>query len=211
MSLAGESPLVPLLLTIAGFLLGSIPFSVLIGKMGTGVDIRKYGDHNPESTNVLRARGWKLALPAMLLDVFKGAIPVGYVWFGVNLSGAAMVAVALAPIAGHAFSPWLGWRGGKAVATTFGVWMGLTVGAAPTILGLLLGVMFSVFQNSAWALILAFLVFGGFILPYYGATHPEFRMVWLGNLIILLVKHWSDLGKPATIRPGLQKWISRQR
>lgn len=211
MYLAGESPLVPLLLTIAGFLLGSIPFSVLIGKMGTGVDIRKYGDHNPGSTNVLRARGWKLALPAMLLDVFKGAIPVGYAWFGVNLSGAAMVTVALAPIAGHAFSPWLGWRGGKAVATTFGVWMGLTVGAAPTILGLLLGVMFSVFQNSAWALILAFLAFGGFILPYYGPTHPEFGMVWLGNLIILLVKHWSDLGKPATVRPGLRKWFSRQR
>ena len=202
MSLENNSVLVPILLTVAGFLLGSIPFSVWIGKLGTGVDIREYGDHNPGSTNVLRARGWKPALVALLLDAFKGAIPVSLAWFGLGISGAAIVPAALAPIAGHAFSPWLGWRGGKAVATTFGVWTGLTLGAGPITLGLLLGLMFSVFENSAWAMILAFLAFGGFVLPYYGATQPELMLVWLGNLAILLIKHRGDLRQPAGIRRG---------
>ena len=70
MSLESGSSLIPGLLSIAGFLLGSIPFSVLVGRIGTGTDIRQYGDHNPGSTNVLRARGWKLALVALLLDGF---------------------------------------------------------------------------------------------------------------------------------------------
>lgn len=210
MLVVSGSPIIPILLTVVGFLLGSIPFSVIIGKIGTGVDIRQYGDHNPGSTNVLRARGWKPALAALLLDCFKGTIPVSLAWFWLGISGVAIVPIALAPIAGHAFSPWLGWRGGKAVATTFGVWTGLTLGAGPITLGLLLGVMFGVFQNSGWAMILAFLAFGGFILPYYGEAHPELGMVWLGNLAILLVKHWSDLRQPATVRPGLIKRFSRQ-
>lgn len=210
MSPGSDSPLLPILLTIAGFLLGSIPFSVIIGRIGKGVDIRQYGDHNPGSTNVLRARGWKLALIALLLDCFKGTIPVSLAWFWLGISGVAIVPVSLAPIAGHAFSPWLGWRGGKAVATTFGVWTGLTLGAGPITLGLLLGIMFSVFQNSGWAMILAFLAFGGFILPYYGAIYPELGVVWLGNLAILLVKHWIELRQPATFRPRLLKRVSRQ-
>jgi len=210
MSLESSSPLVPILLSIAGFLLGSIPFSVLVGRIGTGTDIRQYGDHNPGSTNVLRARGWKLALVALLLDGFKGAIPVSLGWFWLGISGVAIVPVALAPVAGHAFSPWLGWRGGKAVATTFGIWTGLTLGAGPITLGLLLGVVFAVFESSAWAMILAFLAFGGFILPYYAATYPELGLVWLGNLVILLIKHRGELRQPARIRPSLLKRFARQ-
>lgn len=210
-SLLTNSWLMAIVFSLLGFLLGSIPFSVLIGRLGAGVDIRRYGDHNPGSTNVLRAAGWKLATPALLLDYLKGALPVGIAWFWVGLSGYPIVPVALAPVLGHAFSPWLRWRGGKAVAATFGVWTGLTIGAGPTILGLLLGAMFAVLENSSWALTLGFILFGGFILPYYAPHYPELGAVWLGNLIILLIKHADDLRKPPAIRKSLLGKISRLR
>ena len=197
--------------TLVGFILGSIPFSLVIGRLGAGVDIRRYGDHNPGMTNVLRAAGWKLALPALLLDAFKGAIPVGIAWFGLGLQGMWIVPVALAPVLGHAFSPFLGGRGGKAVAVTFGIWAGLTVGAGPIVLGFLLGLMVAVFESSSWAMILAFALFGGFILPYYGPTSPEFAAVWLGNLLILLVKHAGDLHSLPAIRKSLLQKVTHKR
>lgn len=210
-SLLANPWLMSIVFSILGFLLGSIPFSFVIGRLGAGVDIRRYGDHNPGSTNVLRAAGWKLAAPAFLLDYLKGAAPVSIAWFGLGLSGYPIVPVALAPVLGHAFSPWLGWRGGKAVAATFGVWTGLTIGAGPSILGFLLGVMFAAIENSGWAVALAFILFGGFILPYYAPTHPELGAIWLGNLIILLIKHAGDLRRPPVIRKSLLQKISRLR
>lgn len=211
MVLTNNPWILSLLFSLLGFGLGSIPFSVLIGKLGAGVDIRGYGDHNPGSTNVLRAAGWKLALPAFLLDYLKGAVPVSLAWFGLGLSGYPIVPVALAPVLGHAFSPWLRWRGGKAVATTFGIWTGLTIGAGPSILGFLLGVMYAVFENSGWATILAFTLFGGFILPYYAPSIPELAAVWLGNLLIMLIKQMPDLRRPPTIRENLLHIVSRSR
>jgi glycerol-3-phosphate acyltransferase PlsY len=195
--------LLSLVFTIVGFFLGAIPFSLLIGKRFAGVDIRQYGDHNPGMTNVYRAAGWKLALPALLLDFFKGAIPVGLAWFWVGLQGNYILLPAMAPILGHAFSPFLGWRGGKAVAVTFGVWTGLTLGAGPTVLGLLVGVMLFVLTSSAWATILAFLLYGGFIFGYYALSQPELFAIWLGNFAVLLVKYYGDLSALPQIRPSL--------
>lgn len=146
----------------------------------------------------------------MLLDGFKAAIPVGLAWFSYGLHGWAIVPVALAPVFGHAYSPWLRGRGGKAVASTFGLWTGLTLGAGPIILGLLLGLMYAVFTISGWAVLLAMLAFGGFIIFYYGPTYPEFILVWLGNLLLLIVKHREDLARLPGIRPGLLSRLRRR-
>jgi glycerol-3-phosphate acyltransferase PlsY len=195
--------------TLVGFLCGSIPFSILIGRLARRGDIRRYGDHNPGAANVLRAAGWGWGFLAMFLDALKAAIPVGLVWFFYGLNGWAIVPVALAPVLGHAYSPWLGWRGGKAVAATFGAWTGLTVGAGPVVLGLLLGAMFAVLAVSGWAVLLAMLAFGLFIITYYGPVHPEFIAVWLGNLLLLIVKHREDLARRPAIRPGVWKLLRR--
>ena len=192
-----------LIWTAVGYLSGSIPFSVIVGKLAGKIDIRSYGDHNPGATNVLRSLGWGWAALALLLDYLKGAIPVGIAWFALGIGSWQIVPVALAPLFGHAYSPWLNFRGGKAVATTFGVWSGLTLGAGPTVLGLLLGVMFSVIQPSGWALTAAMLCFGVFVGAYYGPAFPEFVLVWLGNLALLIVRHLGDLTSPPSIRPGL--------
>ena len=196
--------------TLVGFLCGSVPFSLLLGRLAGRGDIRGYGDHNPGAANVLRAAGWRWGALAVLLDGFKGAIPVGLAWFFFGVGGWAIVPVALAPVFGHAYSPWLRWRGGKAVATTFGIWTGLTIGVGPTVLGLLLGLMFAVFTISGWAVLLAMLSFGVFIVAYYSPSHPEFIAVWLGNLVLLVVKHRSELAQLPVIRPEVLNLLRRR-
>ena len=194
--------------TVIAFLCGSIPFSVIIGRLAAGVDIRAYGDRNPGATNVLRATGWGWAAVAGLLDYFKGALPVGIAWFSLGITGWGIVPIALAPLLGHAYSPWLRFRGGKAVAATFGIWTGLTLGAGPTMLGLLLGLAFGVFVASGWAVVLAMLGFGGFLWLQYGTYHPQFVAIWLGNLALLAWKYREDLGQMPGIRPWLLRLIN---
>ena len=195
--------------TLIAFLSGSIPFSVLVGRLAANVDIRKYGDHNPGATNVLRATGWGWGALAGLLDYLKGAVPVGITWFLLGIHGWGIVPIALAPLLGHAYSPWLRFRGGKAVATTFGVWTGLTLGAGPVMLGVLLSLAFAVFVVSGWAVVLAMLGFGGFVWLQYSSHQPELMVIWLGNLILLAWKYREELGQPPGIRPWLMRLIGR--
>jgi len=194
-----------ILLTPVCFLLGSIPFSVLLGRLAGRGDVRRFGDGNPGAANVLRAAGWGWAILALLLDGFKGAIPVGVAWYVLRVTGIAIVPVALAPVLGHAFSPWLGWHGGKAVTVTFGIWTGLTLGVGPTILGMLLGLAFAVLASSGWAVMLSMLTFGLFIAGLYGRQFPEWIVVWALNVLILGWMHREDLSWP----PILRSWITR--
>lgn len=193
-----------LLLTVVSFVSGAVPYSILLGKLAGRGDIRRFGDHNPGGTNVLRAAGWRWGVAALLLDGFKGAIPVGTAWFGLGWQDARIVPVALAAVLGHAFSPFLRGRGGKAVAVSFGIWAGLTLGVGPTVLGLLLGVMFTVLASSAWAVIFTMLAFGIFIASYYAGL-PVLMVIWLGNLAILVWKHWDELKTWPTLRPRPSK------
>ena len=115
----------------AAYLVGAIPFGVIIGNM-KGIDIRAHGSGNPGATNVARVLGRKLGIICFVLDFLKGALPVLAAGFAFDLvehrSIATMpqaqqwlwLAVAIAAVAGHMFSPFIGFRGGKGVATAFG-------------------------------------------------------------------------------------------
>lgn len=195
--------------TLVAFVSGSIPYSVIVGRLAANIDVRDYGDQNPGATNVLQATGWGWGAVAGLLDYLKAAIPVSIPWFWLGIDGWGIVPIALAPLLGHAYSPWLRLRGGKAVAATFGVWTGLTLGAGPIILGILLSIAFAVMLVSGWAVVLAMLGFGGFVWRQYSANNPELMAVWLGNLALLAWKYREDLGQPPGIRPWLVRVMSR--
>lgn len=199
----------PLFWAVAAFLSGSIPFSVIIGRIGGGVDVREVGDHNPGASNVIRALNWRWGALALLLDYFKAAVPVGLAWFFAGVEGWAILPVALAPAVGHAFSPWLRFRGGKAVAATFGLWTGLTVGTGPIVLGMLLGLMYAVVTVSAWSVMLTLIAFGIFVITFYGGSHPVFIAVWAGNLLLLALRHWGELHERPALRPWLFKLLHR--
>ena len=104
------------LLIIFGYLLGSIPFGYLISKT-KGIDIRKVGSGAIGGTNVTRALGLKYGLLVAILDLLKGAIPV-YLAIKFLVSDWQIVTVAISPVLGHIFPVWLGFKGGKGVATT---------------------------------------------------------------------------------------------
>ncbi len=137
---------------VFGYLLGSLPFSLWIGRL-RGVDVRHYGDGNPGAANAWRAGSWKAGVPAVLLDFAKGALPVTLAVQCAAVSGWHRLPVMLAPVLGHAFSPLLRFRGGKAVATTFGVWTGLTLWEGPTILGCLVGLFWLLQTADAWTVV----------------------------------------------------------
>ncbi|MBX7057389.1 MAG: glycerol-3-phosphate 1-O-acyltransferase PlsY [Leptospirales bacterium] len=112
------------------FLMGSTPFSYLLARLLAGVDIRQEGSGNPGASNVYRVVGPAAGVATLILDAGKGAAAVLLVlpWRN-DLSAAALVwlqiAFGLAAVAGHVWTPFLGWKGGKGVATLIGVFAAL--------------------------------------------------------------------------------------
>ncbi|MBK8987797.1 MAG: glycerol-3-phosphate acyltransferase [Chloroflexi bacterium] len=188
---------------ILSFLAGSLPFSVWVGRLALQKDVRQYGDGNPGASNVFRAGGKGWGVLAVLLDGFKGAIPVGIAYYGVGLEGWGLTAVAIAPILGHAFSPFLRFRGGKALATTFGVWLGLTLWWGPTTLGLAFAFWRWLLAVDGWAVMAGMLTLL-VVLLLVGAP-PALLAAWLGNALILAWKHREDLRQRVGIRPLAKK------
>lgn len=107
------------------FLTGSIMFSYLIGML-LGKDIRKYGDGNPGGFNLWHTGGKVAGVIGSLLDFLKGAIPLYFIIRSNNFRVVELSIISIAPLLGHLFSPLLKGKGGKGVATTFGIWVALT-------------------------------------------------------------------------------------
>ena len=196
----------PLLWVLLGFACGSMPLSLWLGRLA-GMDIRQYGDGNPGMTNAWRAGGWRLGVPAMLLDWGKGAVPVGTAYSIVGVGGWWLVPVALAPVLGSSFSPFLGFRGGKSVAVTFGIWTGLTLGEAPIILGLLLGLITFIQTNDAWTVIVATATL--FIHLLLQRSSSVLVVVCAGCIAILLWNHRRELTDPTLPRGWLARIFRR--
>jgi glycerol-3-phosphate acyltransferase PlsY len=171
------------------FFCGSLPFSVWLGKAALRKDIRHFGDANPGAANVFRAgsKGWGAI--AILLDILKGAIPVGLANFAAGITDWSLALIAIAPIAGHAFSPFLRFKGGKAIAVSLGIWCGLTLYQVPMVLGLLLGIFIALLTNNGWSTVLGFA-----LLIIY--------------LIIVVYKHRADLTQPVALRPWLKRFVT---
>jgi len=116
--------LTALLFLAIGYLLGAIPCGYLAGRWLKGIDLRDCGSGSTGATNVLRNVGKGPALLVFLLDVCKGALAV-LLAKSVGLNDWVQVLAGLAALAGHIWPVWLGWKGGKAVATGLGMFLGL--------------------------------------------------------------------------------------
>lgn len=126
-----------ILVIIIAYLLGSIPTAIIAGKILKKIDIREHGSGNAGATNVFRVLGWKAALVVLLIDMLKGFVPV--FWIAALIHGGGdliyyQLFAAVAAIAGHVWTIFAGFRGGKGVGTAAGAFLGL----APAQVGLAL-------------------------------------------------------------------------
>jgi glycerol-3-phosphate acyltransferase PlsY len=129
-------------LLVAAYLLGAIPTSYIVARAARGIDLREHGSGNLGATNTYRVLGWRAAMPVFVFDIAKGWFPAHFfpLWDG-QASPDWALAYGTAAILGHVYSVFVGFHGGKGVATSAGVLLALAPIA--TLAGLL-----------AWSLVL---------------------------------------------------------
>jgi len=187
--------------TILGFLAGSVPFSYLLGRWLLRVDIRRYGeDANPGGANAWRAGGWRYGIGGGVLDFLKGAAPVALATYVSGVSGWGLVPVAFAPVVGHAYSPWLRCRGGKAVATTIGVWTGATGGWALLVFAVACGSTYALLRADAWAVLVGMCGLLAFLVIV--SPSAPLLVLWMLTGGLLAWKHRRELRRPLRWRFG---------
>lgn len=186
------SDALPLVLSLAcGYLLGSIPFGLILTKLAGGGDVRKIGSGNIGATNVLRTGNKPLAALTLLLDVAKGTAAV---WLGAQFGPGAAILAGLGAFLGHLFPVWLGFRGGKGVATYIGVALGLYWPAALAFCALWLLVAVTTRYSS-----LAALVASAATVATLAITGRWPLVALFGVLTILLyIRHGTNIGRLMT-------------
>ena len=194
--LAGPALLTLGLVAIGGYLLGSIPFGVILTRAAGAGDVRNIGSGNIGATNVLRTGRKDLAIATLILDAGKGAVALLIARY---LFGEAAGAIAGgAAFMGHLFPVWLGFKGGKGVATFFGLIL-----AACWPLGLMaaatwLIVAFALRYSSLAALVAAALtpLYALLPLPALGlpAPQPIFIMA-VFTAVLIFIRHHENIGR----------------
>lgn len=132
----------PYLLLALSYVIGATPTSYWVGRVFYGVDLRNEGSGNLGATNSFRVLGWRAAVPVIVVDVAKGWVPVAlFPGLDGHPSWTWALAYGAAAILGHVFSFWVGFRGGKGVATSTGVFLALAPDAILVALVVWLGVL----------------------------------------------------------------------
>jgi glycerol-3-phosphate acyltransferase PlsY len=186
--------------SLVGFILGAIPFSLLMGRLLANKDIRTVGDGNPGGANAIKAGGLKTGIPAILMDIGKGYLPV-YLAQKFGLAGWSLLPVCLAPIAGHAFSPFLKFRGGKALGPTAGAWLGLLGWWTFPVYGALAVPVTLIQSEDAWSANSGMLGLLGYAILFDQQWMVAFAAL---NAILIIWTHRSALIRP----PHLRTWVT---
>lgn len=200
---------------LAAYLCGSVPWSLICSKLGSDIDPRSVGDKNPGATNAWKVGGWIVGMSALILDIGKGLLPVLIIFYLSSFSTTSSVGNAIglacfcaAPIFGHAYSPFLKFRGGKALATSWGVWIAITGGVA-LLVGIVVLLGMHLFQKNHATTVTICLVAFGLIFALFGSEH--IKILWTLNLAIVLFKLRKDYTSGAGFRPWIPALYRRFR
>ena len=191
---------------VAAYLLGSIPFGLILVRLMTGADVRQGGSGNIGATNVLRTTGRAAGVLTLLLDGGKGWFAVWLTSFLTSGNIMWMSAAALAVLLGHAFSLWLKFNGGKAVASFVGAFLYLTP------LPLLAVILIFVFVV-AWTRYLSLgsiIAAALFPLACWMILHPDWPVIVaaLGAAILIVERHSANIDR---IRAGEERVFAFRR
>ncbi|MCP9820436.1 glycerol-3-phosphate 1-O-acyltransferase PlsY [Synechococcus sp. Cruz-9H2] len=197
-----SQPLLPLLVLAAGYLLGSLPTGWLAGRWLAGIDLRQLGSGSTGATNVLRQLGKGPALVVFLVDVLKGTAAVLLAKALLQPSGFTpgtdwwVVAAGLAALAGHIWPVWLGWKGGKAVATGLGMLLGLVPAVGLACFGTFLACLtisrIVSLSSVVAALSLPLLMLGAFAGAGTG-LRPAYLALAVFTTVLVVWRHRSNL------------------
>lgn len=174
------------------YIAGSIPVSYLIARLVKGIDIREHGSGNPGATNVYRVVGPVPGVIAFILDALKGYLPVFFALRAFDGNPVAVIAVGLAAVAGHMFTLFLRFKGGKGVATAAGVFFALL--PLPTLyaFGVFCVILFATGYVSLGSIVAAVFLPGYCWLTGFPAVLSAFATL---VAIFIIIKHRTNIRK----------------
>lgn len=188
------------LLILLAYLIGSIPTAVWISKFFFGIDIREYGSGNAGATNTYRVLGSKWGTIVMVIDMLKGLVATSlyillpfYIahqneWERTNF----MVGLGLAAVLGHIFPIWADFRGGKGVATLFGMVLAIQPVVAVCCVGVFLLVLYLT-RFISLSSILASIAFAVFILVIFNEKEPLYRAFAIAVALLVILTHQKNI------------------
>jgi glycerol-3-phosphate acyltransferase PlsY len=186
---------------ILAYLCGSIPTAVWIGQAFFDVDVREYGSGNAGATNTFRVLGKKAGIPVMLIDILKGWTATNLAYFiGVSTTGAYnssaymnyALALGIAAVMGHLFPVFAGFRGGKGIATLFGMILAINLPAALMCVGVFIAVLLITKYVSLGSIIAGFTypICVTFVFPMYIRAVIIYGMCMC---LLILVTHQKNI------------------
>lgn len=188
------------LLIVLAYLIGSIPTAVWVSKYFFGIDIRDYGSGNSGATNTFRVLGPNWGSLVMVVDMLKGIIAVKLVFLipyyldhetqMTNLQ----IGLGLAAVVGHIFPIWAEFRGGKGVATVFGMVLGIQPLVAVCCVGVFLLVLYLT-RFVSLSSILASVAFPIFILVIFNEPEDLYRIFAIAVALMVLITHQKNIGR----------------
>lgn len=189
-----------LLLIVLAYLIGSVPTSVWVSKFFFDIDIRDYGSGNAGATNTYRVLGPKWGTLVMVADMLKGIVAVklalllpAYADSDVNLQN-LQTCLGLAAVIGHIFPIWADFRGGKGVATLFGLVLGISPWTAIGCVGIFIIVLYLT-RFVSLSSILASIAFPIFILVIFNVDNPAYRVFAIAVALMVLLTHQKNIGR----------------
>lgn len=189
-----------LLLILSAYLIGSIPTSVWVSKYLYGIDIRDYGSGNAGASNTYRVLGARMGTFVMVIDILKGLIATSLYllipyyadneWERTNF----MVGLGLAAVLGHIFPIWADFRGGKGVATLFGMILAIQPLVALCCVGVFLMVLYLT-RFVSLSSILASVAFAVLILFIFNEKETLYRAFAIAVALMVLLTHQKNIGR----------------
>ena len=182
------------LILFLGYFFGSFPSGYIAGKIVKGIDIRSLGSGSTGATNVLRHIGKRAAITVFLIDVLKGVLPILLARNFFELDDSWQVVVGLSTLIGHIWPVWLNWRGGKAVATGLGIFLGLSWQVGLATLGIFI-LMITLFRIVSLASVSASLALP--LIMFLSFTNssisPPFLVVSILAMILVVWRHRENI------------------
>ncbi len=190
--------MIEIALLLGAYMIGSIPTSVWTSKYLYDIDIRDHGSGNAGATNTFRVLGKKVGIFVLIIDILKGLAAVGLASLpiAVNLDPILLkVLLGVAAVLGHLFPLWAGFRGGKGVATLFGMIIGLNPILALMLVLVFLSVLISTHYVSLSSLLSALVLTAFILINYHGSTYIPFKVFAILTSILIITTHQKNIGR----------------